>query len=217
MRLNKTKLETKFDEMKRIQQSIADRISLKNGFKKLGTVAGCDQAFFNDRVISAIVVCEADSCGVMEKTHTVAKVTIPYIPGFLSFREGPPIKAAFKKLKTRPDILLVDGNGILHPRLAGLASHVGVELDIPTIGVAKSLLLGNIKHGFIYVNGEARGRVLYTREGCNPVYVSPGHRVSLESSVRIVKSLLKGYKLPEPLRLAHMHANQIKRGCIWKE
>jgi deoxyribonuclease V len=200
-----------FDELKTIQQSIAERVSVKDDFEKINKVAGCDQAFFDDSAVSAVVVCRFGSLEAIEKKYVIEKPAMPYVPGYLSFREGPPIMKAFKKLKHRPDMLLVDGNGVLHPRLAGLASHVGVELDVPAIGVAKSLLLGDMKRGSIYVNGELRGRAFRTRKGCRPIYISPGHRVSLESSVRIVRSLLRGYKLPEPLRLAHNYANQIKR------
>ncbi|MCD6403306.1 MAG: endonuclease V [Candidatus Aenigmarchaeota archaeon] len=193
------------------QLMMKKRIVLEDSFDKLTTVGGVDQAFLNDKIISSIVVCDFKTLRVVEKVSSISTAKFPYIPGFLSFREGPTIVKAFKKLKTKPDVLLVDGNGILHPRFIGLASHVGVVLDIPTVGVAKSLLTGIVKNCIVYIDNKPVGFQLYTKKGCNPIYVSPGHRVSLETSLEIVKRCLKGHKLPEPLRLAHLEANRTKR------
>ncbi|MEM4266852.1 MAG: endonuclease V, partial [Candidatus Nanoarchaeia archaeon] len=143
------------------------------------------------------------------------KEKFPYIPTMLMFREGPPIFDTFALFENRPDLIMVDGNGVLHPLKAGLASYVGVSLNIPTIGVAKKLLCGEVHQGKVYVNGEIRGVVLYTKQGSNPIFVSPGHRVSLDSAVDFVKSFLKpGFKLPEPLRVAHKFAAKLKRKGI---
>jgi deoxyribonuclease V len=192
------------------QKEMIKRLSLKDKFEKIETVAGFDQAFLGNKIISAAVVCDYSSLEVIEKQYAVEEVKMPYIPGFLSFREGPAIIKAYRKLKIKPDIIMIDGNGILHPLKAGLATHVGIILDKPTIGVAKSLLLGSIKNKRVYVDGEVRGYELYTKKGCKPIYVSPGHKVSLESSLRIVRKCVGNHKLPEPLRLAHLYANEMK-------
>lgn len=194
------------------QEKIRKRVLLKDDFKvPVRTIGGVDQAFINDTVLSCIVVCEYRSLEVKEITCSSMRVRFPYIPGFLAFREGPVIIKTWKKLKVKPDILLVDGNGVIHPRMAGLASHVGVLLNIPTIGIAKSLLCGEVRGKEVFINGKKVGFELITKKGCKPVYVSPGHRVSVNTSVSIVKSCLRGHKLPEPLRLAHVHVQKLKR------
>ena len=192
------------------QIEIIKKLSLKDEFKKIERIVGFDQAFLNDKIISAAVVCDYNSLEIIEKKYVVEEVKIPYIPGFLSFREGPAITKAYRKLKTKPDIVMIDGNGILHPIKAGLATHVGIILNTPTIGVAKSLLLGVVKNRRVYVDGEVRGYELYTKKGCKPIYVSPGHKISLKTSVKVVKDCVRGHKLPEPLRLAHLYANEVK-------
>jgi len=179
--------------------------------------AGVDQAFLDDKIISAIVVCVTPFMSVLEKKHVIAKIDFPYIPGFLSFREGPPIIKVFKKLQNTPDILLVDGNGILHPRGIGLASHVGLLLNVTSIGVAKSLLCGKFKkvkgvgsYSPIIYEDRTIGYAYKSKKNCKPIFISPGHRVSFKTSLKIVKECIGKYKLPIPLRLAHFHANEIK-------
>lgn len=193
-------------------------------------IAGVDQAFIGDRAISAIVTMQAGD--ILNRVHAITDVTIPYIPGFLSFREGGPILKAFKELQTDPDIALFDGNGRLHFRQAGLATHIGVVLDLPTIGVAKRLLCGEpttaIEPGeqgsrtAILAGDRVEappdtllGYAVQTRQypnarRINPVYVSPGHRVAPATAVTIAERLCAGYKLPEPIRLADSYADDIK-------
>ena len=195
-------------------------------------VAGVDQAFDGDRAVSAVVLTRGGE--VIERVHARRKTEIPYIPGLLSFREGGSILAAFEELDREPDLALVDGSGRIHYREAGLATHVGVTLDLPTIGVAKGLLCGRLSNPpespfpagtrvpvladdeVSAPEGTVIGTALQTKqyEGAryvNPVYVSPGHRVSAETAVDLVEACCAGYKLPEPIRLADRYAEEAKR------
>lgn len=194
------------------------------------TVAGVDQAFLEERAISAIVVLRGDR--VIERTYAVSSLSMPYIPGLLSFREGRPVLDAFRRLETEPDLAVFDGSGRIHFRQAGLATHMGVTLDCPSIGVAKSLLCGRPREpvddrpegwrtpieadedveappgtvlGYAYQSRQYDGA-----RRVNPLYVSPGHRVSAETTVDLVDRLSAGYKLPEPTRLADAYANRVK-------
>jgi deoxyribonuclease V len=193
-------------------------------------VAGVDQAFLDDRVVSAVVVSRRGE--VVERTHAVTETQMPYVPGLLSFREGDPIFAALATLETDPDLYVIDGSGRLHYRQAGLATHVGVAVDAPAVGVAKSLLCGTLgaepdgrPAGWrtpIRADGEVDapdgtvvGYALQTRQYderpvINPVYVSPGHRVSAATATELVERLCDGYKLPEPTRCADSHAETAK-------
>jgi deoxyribonuclease V len=193
-------------------------------------VAGVDQAFLDDRAVSA-VVCLRDG-EVIERAHAVSELSIPYIPGLLSFREGGPIVDALAELETEPDLLLFDGSGRIHFRQAGLATHMGVVFDRPTVGVAKSLLCGRSRESVdgrpegwrtpILANADVDapdGRVIGyafqsrqydTSRKINPLYVSPGHRVSAETAVDLVSRCCAGYKLPEPTRLADAYADEVK-------
>jgi deoxyribonuclease V len=195
------------------------------------TVAGVDQAFLDEEAVSAVVVMQEGE--VIERTAAITALEFPYVPGFLSFREGGPIAAAFATVSTEPDLVLFDGNGRLHYRQAGLATHLGVVFDLPSIGVAKSLLCGKPRTSIdalqtgtrvVIESGEdveaaprtVLGYALQTRQWAaadryiNPIYVSPGHRISPESAVEHVESLCAGYKLPEPIRLADKHAEAVK-------
>ena len=200
-----------FDKLKVEQLKLAKKVILKDSFDKLELVAGVDQAYHQNDVISAIVVCDYKTMEIKEKTFAVVKAKIPYLTGFLAYREGPAISEAFVKLSIQPDVMMLDGNGILHPRKFGLASHMGVLLDIPSIGIAKQLLIGDVKEYKIYVDKELRGELVTTREHSRPIYISPGHKISLRTSVEIVKNCLKfPHKLPEPLHLAHRYANEVR-------
>lgn len=201
------------------QEEIRKKIILKDYFpKNIKRIGGVDQAFLNkDRIISAIVVCDS-RMNVLEKKYTITKVKFPYIPGFLSFREGPPIIKTFRALEEQPDLLLVDGNGILHPRGIGIASYVGVLLNIVTIGIAKNLLCGETtepkkvgEHYPVIYKGKAIGYAYKSKKNCKPIFISPGNKISLESSSEVVKRFIVKYKLPVPLQLAHAYANELRR------
>jgi len=153
---------------------------------------------------------------VVEKKHSIKDVDFPYMPSFLSFREGPAIISAFRSLKTRPDLLMIDGCGINHPRSAGLATHIGVALDMATIGVAKKLLCGTVEtpinigeYSLIILYGQYVGALLLSKKGCNPIIIAPGHKVSLNSTIDIVRHCLRGQKLPDPIRIAHKYVGDI--------
>ena len=194
-------------------------------------VAGVDQAFLDDRAVSAVVVRRGGE--TVERAHAVAPLSVPYVPGYLSFREGTPVLAAFEALDAEPDLVLFDGSGRVHYRQAGLATHLGVVLDVPSVGVAKGLLCGTPRGDLdglaagetvpIEADGDVDapagtviGHAVQTRqfEGgrryVNPVYVSPGHRVGAETAAALVLAACGGYKLPEPVRLADAHASDGK-------
>ncbi len=192
-------------------------------------VAGVDQAFLEERAVSAVVVCRGSQ--VVTREHAVTPLEIPYIPGLLAFREGQPILAALERLDVEPDVLLFDGSGRIHYREAGLATHVGVCLDVPTVGVAKSLLCGEpagpvdaLREGdrvtieaddeMTAPTGTVVGYAYQSRQypdstTVNPLYVSPGHRVSAETAVDLVAAAGGEYKLPRPTRLADRYADEV--------
>jgi len=183
---------------------------------KIRYVAGVDVAYGNDWAIGAIAVMEYDSLNLVEAQTAWRKVTFPYIPTLLAFREVPPAVLCFKKLKIQPDVLLVDGHGRAHPYRCGFASHLGVVLGKPAIGVAKSKLIGefeNFEGDFAYLkhNGEIIGAMVRIIPARKPVYVSIGHMVSLETALRIVKNCIRNSNSPEPLRKAHQIASEEKR------
>ena len=210
--------EKDFGSLIRAQEIVSSRALVEDKFGELKKIAGVDQAFLDDKIISGIVILDYDTMDVVEKKHSIKDVDFPYIPSFLSFREGPAIISAFRSLKTIPDLLMVDGCGINHPRSAGLATHIGVALDIATIGVAKKLLCGTVdkpmnigEHSLIILHDQYVGASLLSKKGCNPIIIAPGHKVSLSSTIDIVRYCLRGQKLPEPIRIAHKYVGDIKR------
>ncbi|MEM2991246.1 MAG: endonuclease V [Halobacteria archaeon] len=207
-----------YEALNEIQREVAARVILKDRFPALKLIGGVDQAFFNSKIISCIAVLDYESLEIKTRSMAIDEIKFPYLPGYLFFREGLAIIKAFSRLEIKPDILIVDGCGINHPRKAGLASHVGVELDISAIGVSKSLLCGEIQSKpqregefkFIMQEGRKTAVLLLSKSNCRPIVVAPGHKISLKSAVKIVKHCLRGHKLPEPLRLAHLFANEAK-------
>ncbi len=205
-------------KLKKEQYKLAKKIRIKNEFEKIELVAGVDQAFVDNKVISAIVVLNKNM-KLVERKYAIVETQIPYIPGFMSYRESPAIVEAYNKLENKPDILIIDAHGILHPRKIGMASHVGILLETPTIGVAKGLIIGDVKEdGKVYVDDEVRGQKIITKEHAKPLFVSPGHRVTLTKAVEIVKScVIPPHKLPEPLHLAHRFADKVREDLVVKE
>ena len=205
-------MKKEVNKLKKEQLALAKKVVIKDEFDEIKLVGGVDQAFRDNEIISAVVVCDYKTMKVIERKSACVKATFPYIPSYLSYREAPAIVATVSKLENKPDVLLVDGHGIAHPRKIGLASHVGLLLDIPTIGVAKNLLCGEVKEDKIVIGEEVRGFSLVAKEHANPIFVSPGHKVSLKSSLEIVKNCMRlPHKLPEPLHLAHKNANKIRK------
>ncbi|HLD34110.1 MAG TPA: endonuclease V [Candidatus Nanoarchaeia archaeon] len=200
-------------KLKEEQLKLSEKIVLQDSFKQFDTLAGIDQSYSKNDVISSIVVCDAKTMEVIEKQTAVVPASFPYIPGFLAYRELPAMIEAFSKLKTQPNIIFVDGQGILHPRRCGLASHFGLVISRPTIGIAQSILIGNIEHGKVYVEKELRGFEMKTREHAKPIYISPGHFISCGTALKIVRESVRyPHKLPEPLHLAHREARREMNG-----
>jgi len=200
-----------------IQQRLAALISKRNEIASPKFIAGVDISSPNAQgvAIGAIVVLVYPQLTVVEAKVAKQRIDFPYVPGLLSFRESPLILAACQKLTTTPDLVLVDGQGIAHPRRIGLASHLGLLLNAPTIGCAKSILCGRHEpvgaapgsFAEIRDNGEIIGAALRTKLETKPVYISIGHKVDLSSAISWVMECCRGYRLPEPTRLAHLAAS----------
>jgi deoxyribonuclease V len=199
-----------------IQKKLADEVSRTGSFSAPRYIAGVDISVnrFNKTGTGAVVVLNYPDLQVVESQVVTDRVVFPYVPGLLSFREAPLLLAAFEKIKITPNIVMVDGQGIAHPRRCGIASHLGLLLGIPTIGCAKSRLCGEhempgIKAGNyteLKHNGEVIGAVLRTRENVKPLYISIGHMIDLRLAIKWVMACCRGYRLPEPTRLAHQAA-----------
>ncbi len=193
------------------QKALAEKTILNDSFGAIRRIGGVDCSYISDKyVIAGLVVIDRDTLQTIYRTFNVRKLDFPYIPGLLAYREAPAMIGAVEKAKIKPDVLMVDGFGINHPRRCGIACHVGVALDIPAIGVGKSFLCGTIKNDDIYQGSDKVGRLLYTKGSKLPVYVSPGHRISLDTSVRIVSSC-QVHRIPEPVRLAHEYVTVLKQ------
>jgi len=201
-----------------LQEELGRRVIERVTFGGIRTVAGVDVSVRGGTSYAAIAVLSFPGLDPVETVTAKRKTDFPYIPGLLAFREVPVIKQAFEKLKTRPDMLIIDGQGRAHPRGFGVACHVGVELDTPSIGCAKSRLVGEYREPAtergsrtaLRYNGEIVGSVVRTREGVKPVFVSIGHRIDLETAVVFIMRTTTRYRLPEPIRMAHRAAGEAK-------
>lgn len=193
-----------------IQEALAGHVSLQPLKRSPRTIAGVDACFVHENIVAAASLFSYPDLEHLDDAIIKEKARFPYVPGFLSFREGPAIIRALKKLQIQPDVVLFDGQGIAHPRGLGIASHVGVMLDIPTIGCAKSRLVGEFSEpgpfkgdwSPLYCQGRIIGAVLRTRNRVRPLFISPGHRIDLRYSITIVLQALSSYRLPEPIRCA---------------
>lgn len=202
-----------------IQLTLRSQLCL-HGTGPFTTVAGIDVAYDkNSRLMFAgVVVMSGDGCELLDCATATANAQFPYIPGLLSFRETPPVIKAWNKLKTMPDCLICDGHGLAHPRRFGLACHLGLVLDRPSIGCAKSRLVGThqeprTRRGSVAPlldQGEQIGVVLRTKDGVAPVFVSQGDRISLDAAVQAVLATCRGYRLPEPQRRAHLLVTKMR-------
>lgn len=205
----------------RIQQDLKSRLRLEDDSGEPETIAGVDVAFSSEEQLlyAAIIVLDARSLEPVETVSAVQQPTFPYAPGLLTFREGPVVVEAYERLSREPDLLMFDGQGIAHPRGLGLASHLGVLLDRVSIGCAKSRLVGEFKEpkqkrgSMRTLSFERRkvGVVLRTRDNTKPVFVSPGHRITVETAAARVLGATKGFRIPEPTRLADIEAERAKR------
>jgi len=211
------KWEVSVTQAKEMQRSLADNVVTGCGGIDPRLVAGVDIS--SPRVPgsarAAVVVLSYPDLETVEVSTVEGEISFPYVPGLLSFRESPLILAALERVRNAPDLVLVDGQGIAHPRRLGLASHLGLFLDRPTIGCAKSILCGcheavgdeRGSHAHLFDRGDRIGAALRTRSGVRPIYVSVGHKIDLASSLQWVLKCSRGYRLPEPIRLAHLAAS----------
>jgi deoxyribonuclease V len=226
-------------EARAIQEKLRAKWEGKDRLGTIRTVAGLDAAFVltesqalrkksrwerlreANRAIGCVVLFRYPEIKELERTYAIVPLEFPYVPGFLSFREVPALLAALKKLKQQPDLLFCDGQGYAHPRRMGLATHLGIWLDRPTIGCAKSILVGT--HGTLKreagnwaalvdeATGERIGAAVRTRDGVKPVYVSQGNRVSLQTAIRCTLEVAGGFRIPRPTREADHFASWVKR------
>lgn len=211
------------DEARQIQNEFRHRIVQTNQFDEIRTVAGVDIGIKGDIATASVVVLNFPNLQVVDGIVAKSRIDFPYIPGYLSFREIPPLLVAFARLHTVPDLVIVDGQGIAHPRRFGLASHLGLILDKPTIGCAKSRLCGqytepNKEKGswsYLLDNGDVIGIALRTRTNVSIVYVSVGHLISLETARELTLACCLKFRLPETTRYAHQAATgKIPEGVI---
>lgn len=206
-----------------LQQELAGRIVTEDHLGEVRYIAGVDMALNEEQAHAAIVLLTYPELEVIERHTYEEPIRMPYVPGLLSFREMPALLGAFQKLKQLPDLIMVDGQGIAHPRRMGIAAHLGLWLEIPSIGCAKSLLTGKFdKEALSEEAGswvpllykkETIGAVVRTRTRVNPMFISSGHLISLETSIRYVLACCKGYRLPEPTRLA----DKLSKDKTWQE
>ncbi|HWY07652.1 MAG TPA: endonuclease V [Candidatus Acidoferrales bacterium] len=231
-------------EAREIQEELRTHWKGEDAFGEIRTVAGLDASFVltgpqalkkptgrwkrlreANRAIGCVVMYRFPGLEELERACAILPLDFPYVPGLLSFREIPVLLAALRKLQTMPDLLFCDAQGYAHPRRMGLASHLGVVLDLPTIGCAKSLLIGTHKVPpqkagswtpllDEKAGGERIGAVVRTRTGVRPIYVSQGHRVSLDTSIRLALAVTSGYRIPRPTRDADHFAGEIKRKVL---
>lgn len=210
------------EEAIEIQNRLRVQLDLHRAPEQIETVAGIDVSYDkgSDWLFAAIVVLRLRDLATLDAASATATVSFPYIPGLLSFRECPVVLQAWEKLRVRPDCLMCDGQGIAHPRRLGIASHLGLWLDMPSIGCAKSLLVGEYREPGeqrgslepLYHRGEQVGVILRTKDGVQPVFVSPGHKITLQKAVETVLACCTKYRLPEPTRQAHLLVNELRRG-----
>lgn len=210
------------EEAVQLQQELARQVITEDGLADVKYVAGVDVAYskHSDKLIAAVVILEADSLKVAESVVVEDHVQFPYIPGLFSFRELPPVIQAFQQIKTPPQLIVCDGQGLAHPRRFGLASHLGVLLDMPTIGCGKTRLLGEFEEpgtdrgamSSLMDRGEVIGSVVRTQDGIKPIFVSVGHKISLATACDWILKLAQRYRLPETTRQADQLVNRVLGG-----
>lgn len=207
-------------EARELQEQLRSRVQLTGGPRRVRLVAGADLAYSGDGswAWAAVALLAFPESRLVESVTAAGAPPFSYVPGYLSFREGPLLLAAFRRLRERPDLCLFDGHGLAHPRRFGLACHLGVLLDLPSVGCAKSLLVGEYHDpgpergdwSPLRLQRERVGAVLRTRSGVKPIFVSPGHRIGVRQAVRWVLACSR-FRIPEPIRLAEQLVNRLKR------
>jgi deoxyribonuclease V len=208
------------DAARELQRQLAERVITDRPLSQYETVGGADVSYnkWSTTLYAAVVVLRADTLEVIDRSGVVAEATFPYVPGLLSFREAPPVIEAFEKLSVRPEVLICDGQGIAHPRRLGLAAHLGIWLEIPTIGCAKSRLFGDYEEpgpargdwSPLTDGDETIGAVLRTRDRVKPLFVSPGHLCDLPSAIAAVLAATRRYRQPVTTQMAHGYVNEMR-------
>ncbi len=206
-------------EAREIQQKLKQKVKISPLAKKTEVIAGVDAAFSENNVIAVVCLYTYPLLIHIADAYATTKIPFPYIPGFLSFREGPAVIKALNKLRIRPDTVLFDGQGIAHPAGIGIATHIGALLNIPAIGCAKSRLVGNYRgpgmrkgqYSNLIYQKKIIGAVLRTRDNVKPVFVSPGHLIDLKAAIDIVIKCTGKYRIPEPLRRADNLSKKLKK------
>ncbi len=208
------------EQLVKLQEKLAEMIDINNRLQKVETVAGCDVAYEGEKAIACIVIFDISTFSSIDVVFHQEKISFPYIAGFLAFREAPVIINAIAELKRPPDVFIFDGHGVAHPRKMGLATCAGILIDQPSIGCAKSILSGSFSepdfergsYSLITNEKEVVGAAVRTKNGVKPVFVSPGHKIGLQQSIEIILKCSTGnFRIPEPLRLAHILAGKRKR------
>ena len=205
-----------------LQKELRARVLLTPLRKPVETIAGADISFnkFSSTVYAGLVVLRLPSLETVEEIGVVSETKFPYVPGLLSFREAPSVLEAWSRLKTEPDAVMFDGQGIAHPRRVGIASHIGLLIERPTLGCAKSVLVGKYEEPAgergswteMIDKGEVVGAALRTKTNVQPVFVSPGHLIDLAGAIELAMRCDNGYRQPEPTRRAHNLVNAMRRG-----
>ena len=205
-----------------LQKTLRGQVRLHPPDRPIHTVAGADISYNKEEetIYVGIVVVRLPEVTTVEQVGLVATTRFPYVPGLLSFREAPSVLEAWKRLRTQPDAVMFDGQGIAHPRRLGIASHAGLWLGVPTFGCAKSVLVGRFEapapergaRSPMLDRGEIVGMALRTKDRVNPIYVSPGHLMDMDTAVDLTLRCDGGYRQPEPTRRAHLLVNAIRRG-----
>ncbi|MGQ9608898.1 MAG: deoxyribonuclease V [bacterium] len=212
--------ELSYKEAIKVQRDLSSKVILEPFRTEVRLIAGADVSYSkgSDIFFAGVIVMEIPSMKIIEEASADGKVDFPYIPGLLSFRESPVLIKALEKIQNIPDVVIFDGQGIAHPRRLGIASHLGLIIDLPSIGCAKNILVGKYEdvgveagdYSPIVFNGNIVGAALRTKRNVLPVFVSPGHKIDISSSLEIVMNACKGYRLPEPVRQAHILVNKIR-------
>jgi len=207
-----------------LQKQLAAQVDTQTPLANCQLVAGADVSYnrFSPICYAGVVVLRLPDLSVVEKQGAVSKMGMPYIPGLLSFREAPAILEALAKVRSKWDVLLMDGQGLAHPRRFGIASHVGLWLGRPTIGCGKSRLCGEFKRlrekagaiARLVDDGDVIGMAVRTKSKVKPIFVSVGHRAELGGAIKLVLSCCRGYRIPEPTRQAHLHVNELRRQAL---
>ncbi|MBF0498823.1 MAG: endonuclease V [Candidatus Riflebacteria bacterium] len=203
-----------------LQRRLVKRLVLTNPLHHIRFVAGidCSCEWRGSHIWAAAVIYDLAENRIVEIAGASGKAMFPYIPGFLAFREGPIVVQAIDRLKTAPDAFLFDGQGIAHPRRLGIAAHIGLRLGVPTVGVAKSRLIGEAMepadevgaHTPIIDRDEIIGALVRTKRGVKPLWISPGHLIDIAGAISLTLSGCRQYRLPEPTRLAHIEVNRLR-------